>query len=68
MLNESKLKLKTLEEKIKNFENEKKIFKKAQDRNILENNQKYKDKINNLNMEINKLKTEIKTKEEEILL
>ena len=68
MLIESKLKLKTLEEKIKNFENEKKIFKKAQDRNILENNQKYKDKINNLNMEINKLKTEIKTKEEEILL
>ena len=29
MLNESKLKLKTLEEKIKNFENEKKIFKNA---------------------------------------
>ena len=68
MLIESKLKLKTLEEKIKNFENEKKIFKETQDRNILENNQKYEDKINNLNMEINKLKTEIKTKEEEILL
>ena len=68
MFIENKLKLKTFEEKIKNFENEKKLMKETQDRNILENNQKYEDKINNLNMEINKLKTEIKTKEEEILL
>jgi hypothetical protein len=68
MLIENKLKLKTLEEKIKNFENEKKIIKETQDRNILENNQQYEDKINNLNMEINKLKSKIKTKEEEILI
>ena len=68
MLIENKLKLKTLEEKIKNFENEKKIIKETQDRNILENNQQYEDKINNLNMEINKLKSKIKTKEEEMLI
>ena len=68
MLIENKLKQKTLEEKIKNFENEKKILKETMDRNILEIDKKYEDKINNLNMEINKLKTEIKAKEEEILL
>ena len=68
MLIENKLKLKTLEEKIKNFENEKKMLKETMDRNILESDQKYEDKINNLNMEINKLKTEIKAKDEEILL
>ena len=68
MLIENKLKMKTLEEKIKNFENEKKIIKETKERNIIENNKKYEDKINNLNMEINRLKTEIKTKEEEILL
>ena len=68
MLIENKLKMKTLEEKIKNFEIEKKMMKETMDRNILENNKKYEDKINNLNMEINKLKTEIKTKDEEILL
>ena len=68
MLIENKLKLKTLEEKIKNFENEKKILKETMDRNILDSDKKYEDKINNLNMEINKLKTEIKAKDEEILL
>ena len=68
MLIENKLKLKTFEEKIKNFETEKKMIKETKDRNIDEINKKYEDKINNLNMEINKLKTEIKTKDEEILL
>ena len=68
MLIENKLKLKTFEEKIKNFETEKKMIKETKDRNIEEINKKYEDKINNLNMEINKLKTEIKTKDEEILL
>ena len=68
MLIENKLKSKTLEEKIKNFENEKKMLKETMDRNILDSDKNYQDKINNLNMEINKLKTEIKAKEEEILL
>ena len=68
MLIENKLKLKTLDEKIKNFEIEKKMIKEANERAIAENNKKFEDKINSLNMEINKLKTDIKTKEEEILL
>jgi hypothetical protein len=68
MLIESKLKLKTLEEKIKNFENEKKMLKEANERSVIENNKAFEDKINNLNMDINKLKSEIKTKDEDMLM
>lgn len=68
MLIESKLKLKTLEEKIKNFENEKKLLKEANERSVNENNKAFEDKINNLNMDINKLKSEIKTKDEDMLM
>ena len=68
MLIESKLKLKTLEEKIKNFENEKKMLKEANERSVNENNKAFEDKINNLNMDINKLKSEIKTKDEDMLM
>jgi len=68
MLIESKLKLKTLEEKIKNFENEKKMLKEANERSVNENNKAFEDKINNLNLDINKLKSEIKTKDEDMLM
>jgi len=68
MLIESKLKLKTLEEKIKNFENEKKMLKEANERSAIENSKAFEDKINNLNMDINKLKSEIKTKDEDMLM
>ena len=68
MLIENKLKLKTLEEKIKNFENEKKMLKEAHERSAIESSKAFEDKINNLNMDINKLKSEIKTKDEDMLM
>ena len=68
MLIEVKLKLKTCEEKIKNFENEKKSMKETNELNIKTNNKNYEDKIDKMNMEINKLKTELKAKEEELLM
>ena len=68
MLIEVKLKLKNCEDKIKNFENEKKTIKETNELNIKSNNKNYEDKIDKLNMEINKLKNELKTKEEELLV
>ncbi len=68
MLIEVKLKLKNCEDKIKNFENEKKTIKETNELNIKSKNKNYEDKIDKLNMEINKLKNELKTKEEELLV
>ena len=68
MLIENKLKMKTMEEKIKNFEEEKRILKETYIINSEEKNKELNELINKLNLEINKLKIELKTKEEEILL
>ena len=68
MLIEVKLKLKTCEEKIKNFEKEKKTLKETNELNIKSNNKNFEDKIDKMNMEINKLKNDLKTKEEELLV
>ena len=68
MLIEVKLKLKTCEEKIKNFDNEKKAMKENNELSIKNNNKNYEDKIDKMTMEINKLKNELKTKEEELLI
>ena len=68
MLIEVKLKLKTCEEKIKNFENDKKAMKETNELTIKSNNKNYEEKIDKMTMEINKLKSELKAKEEEILL
>ena len=68
MLIENKLKTKTLEEKIKNFDEEKRILKESYELNCEEKNKELNDIINKLNLEINKLKIQLKTKEEEILL
>ena len=57
-----------MEEKIKNFEEEKKILKETYIINAEEKNKELNEQINKLNLEINKLKIELKTKEEEILL
>jgi len=68
MLIEYKLKNKSFEEKIKNFENEKKILKENNDINISNINKENESKNEKMYIEINKLKNEIKSKEEEILL
>ena len=68
MLIENKLKMKTMEEKIKNFEEEKRILKEKYIINSEEKNKELNDLNNKLSLEINKLKIELKTKEEEILL
>ena len=68
MLIENKLKMKTMEEKIKNFEEEKRILKETYIINSEEKNKELNDLNNKLSLEINKLKIELKTKEEEILL
>ena len=68
MLIENKLKTKTLEEKIKKFEEEKRIMKETYEINFEEKNKELNLILNKLNLEINKLKKEIKIKEEEILL
>ena len=68
MLIESKLRIKTYEEKIKNFENEKKTLKETNERTIKANNKSSEEKIEKMNMEINKLKSDIKAKEEELLV
>ena len=68
MLIESKLKIKTYEEKIKNFENEKKTLKETNERAIIENNKGHEEKLEKMTMEINKLKTEVKAKEEDLLV
>ena len=68
MLIENKLKMKSMEEKIKNFEEEKKLMKETCERECEEKNKELNNIINKLNIEIGKLKLELKTKEEEILL
>lgn len=44
------------------------MLKEANERSVNENNKAFEDKINNLNMDINKLKSEIKTKDEDMLM
>ena len=68
MLIENKLKMKTMEKKIKNFEEEKRILKEKYIINSEEKNKELNELNNKLSLEINKLKIELKTKEEEILL
>ena len=68
MLIESKLKIKTYEEKIKNFENEKKTLKETNERTIVENNKGHEEKLEKMTMEINKIKSELKAKEEDLLV
>ena len=68
MLVENKLKTKTLEEKIKNFEEEKKRLKETYELNCQEKNKELNDVINKLYLEIDKYKIQLKAKEEEILL
>ena len=68
MLVEYKLQNKSYEDRIKNFDNEKKLLKESNnnEKNLI--SREYDSKIEKLNMEINRLKNEIKTKEDEILL
>ena len=68
MLIESKLRIKTYEEKIKNFENEKKTLKETNERAIKANNKSSEEKIEKMSMEINILKSDIKAKEDELLV
>ena len=68
MLIEVKLKLKTCEDKIKNFEQEKKTMKETNELNIKSSNKSFEEKIEKMGMEINKLKSELKAKEEELLV
>ena len=68
MLIENKLKLKTSEEKIKNFESEKKTLKESNERNIKANNKEFEEKIEKMKMEINKINSEKKAKEDELLV
>ena len=68
MLIESKLKIKTYEEKIKNFENEKKTLKETNEMTIKANNKGHEEKVEKMTMEINKLKSQIKAKEEDLLV
>lgn len=65
---EYKLREKSHEEKIKNFENEKKGLKESNERAIQALNKENETKIENYTMDINKLKNELKTKEEELLV
>ena len=68
MLIENKLKIKSYEEKIKNFENEKKTLKETNERTIIANNKTNEEKIEKMVMEINKYKSKIKEKEEDLLV
>ena len=68
MLIENKLKLKTSEEKIKNFESEKKTIKETNERTIKSNNKEFEEKIEKMKMEINKINSEKKAKEDELLV
>ena len=68
MLIENKLKIKAYEEKIKNFENEKKTLKETNEMTIKSNNKGYEEKLEKMTLEINKLKSEIKAKEEDLLV
>jgi hypothetical protein len=68
MLIENKLKLKTSEEKIKNFESEKKTIKETNERAIKASNKEFEEKIEKMKMEINKINSEKKAKEDELLV
>lgn len=65
---EYKLREKSYEEKIKNFDVEKKTLKETNERAIQALNKENETKIENYTMDINKLKNELKTKEEELLV
>ena len=65
---ENKMKLNSCEEKIKNYEKEKKIMKENNERNLRESIKKYQEKIEKMKIEINKYKMELKTKEEDLLI
>ena len=62
------MKLNNSEEKIKNFEKEKKMMKEKNERNVRDSIKKYQDKIEKMKMEMNKLKMELKAKEEDLLI
>ena len=68
MLIENKLKLKSSEEKIKNFESEKKTIKETNERAIKASNKEFEEKIEKMKMEINKINSEKKAKEDELLV
>ena len=68
MLIENKLKLNNCEEKLKNYEKEKKIIKENSERTVRDNIKKYQEKIDKMKMEMNKLKMELKAKEEDLLI
>ena len=68
MLIEYKIKEKAQEEKIKNFDLEKKTLKETNEMNISTLTKQNEAKVEKLTLEIDKLKNEIKTKDEEILL
>ena len=53
MLIENKLKLNNCEEKLKNYEKEKKIIKENSERTVRDNIKKYQEKIDKMKMEIN---------------
>ena len=65
---EYKLREKSYEEKIKNFDVEKKTLKETNERAIQALSKENETKIENYTMDINKLKNELKTKEEELLV
>ena len=68
MLIEYKIKDKTQEEKIKNFELEKKTLKETNEMTLSSLTKQNEAKIEKLTLEIDKLNNELKTKDEEILL
>ena len=68
MLIEYKIKEKAQEEKIKNFDLEKKTLKETNEMNISTLTKQNEAKVEKLTLEIDKLNNEIKTKDEEILL
>ncbi len=68
MLIEYKIKDKAQEEKIKNFELEKKTLKETNEMTLSSLTKQNEAKIEKLTLEIDKLNNELKTKDEEILL
>ena len=65
---EHRLKEKSHEEKIKNFELEKKNIKETNERSIHSLRKEFEAKLENYKMDIHKMKNELQTKEEEIIV
>ena len=65
---ENKLQIKSFQEKIKNFDLEKKNLKNSNEISLNNLNKEFESKIEKFKINIEKLKNEIKSKEEEILL